>query len=161
MLATLPFVAAWAQWYGDSTVLSSSVTAFHLGGMLLGGGLAVASDRAMLRALRRPEPLGAHLADLESAHRLVALGLVVTIATGLLMLAADIEALLGSPVFWIKMLVLGLLLTNGRTLRRTARRLDTGPADSVLWRARLRRAAFTSAALWFAALALGAALPSA
>ena len=161
MLGNIALLTAWADWYGDSAALSTSVTALHLGGMLLGGGFALASDRATLQALRRPGPLGQELADLDNVHRLVAWGLGVTIATGLLMLAADLEALLASPVFWFKMLVLGLLLGNGWTLRRIAHRLTAGPADPVRSRARLRRAALASAVLWFTALALGAALPSA
>lgn len=152
-------ISTWADWYGNSMALSTAVISLHLGGMLLGGGLAVASDRAALRALKRPEPLAALLAELAAIHRPVVIGLVVTCATGLLMLAADLDSLLPSPVFWIKMGVLVALIGNGWRVRQTARCLEAGPTDAVRWRARLRSAVVVSLALWFLALGLGAALP--
>jgi hypothetical protein len=77
------------------------------------------------------------------------------------MLAADLEALVAAPVFWIKMVVLAGLLANGWSLRRTARRLATGGVHPALGKRRLGRLALASIALWFAALAFGAALPAA
>jgi hypothetical protein len=156
-------VAVWADWYQGSTIVSAAVTSLHLGGVMLAGGLAVATDRATLLALARPATLRDHLAQLESTHRLVAVGLGVTIVTGLLMLAADLDALLDSAVFGAKMTVLLLLGANGWRLRRSARRLrEAEPrAAAKPWRGRLGRAARASVALWFVALFLGAILPSA
>ena len=156
----LSIIRTWAAWYGDSTVLSTAITSLHLGGMLLGGGLAIASDRSTLRALRRPEPLAPHLAELDAVHRFVVLGLSVTCLTGGLMLAADLDGLLRSPIFWIKMGTLATLIANGWRLRQTARCLEAGPANPARWRERLRSAVVASLVLWFLALGLGAALPT-
>lgn len=153
-------LGAWAQWYGDSAVLATSVTGLHLGGMLVGGGLALASDRTTLRVLARHEALGNHLAELDQVHRPIALGLGLTFLSGFLMLGADLDALARSPIFWIKMGVLVALLANGWRIRQTARCLSAGVTDAVLWRRRLRSAAIASVALWFLALGLGAALPA-
>ncbi len=155
----ISFVRTWAEWYGNSTLLSTAVTSLHLGGMLLGGGFAIASDRATLRALKRPEPLATHLAELESIHRPIIVGLAITCLTGIAMLTADLT-LLASAVFWIKMAALVALLGNGWRLRQTARCLEAGPTDPVRWRHRLRSAVLASLVLWFVALALGAALPA-
>lgn len=154
-------LAPWADLYGGSTVLATGITSLHLAGMLLGGGLALAADRATLRALRQPSGLRAHQAELESVHRLVLAGLGLTLVTGLLMLAADFDALVARPVFWGKMAVLALLAANGWRLARAARAAAGEPRDAAppVWRRRLGRAARASVVLWFAALLLGAALP--
>lgn len=156
----MDLIQHWAEWYGNSTVLSTAITSLHLGGMLLGGGLAIASDRSTLRALRRSEPLGPQLAELDSVHGWVAFGLVITCASGFLMLLADLDHLLRSPVFWVKMAALLVLIGNGWRVRQTARCLETGPTDPSRWRNRLRSAVIASLALWFVALGLGAALPT-
>jgi hypothetical protein len=159
-LTVSSLVAPWADLYAGSTAVSTGVTSLHLAGMLLGGGFAVAADRATLRALRHPRALAHHLDELESVHRLVLSGLGVTIATGLLMLAADLESMVRSPVFWVKMAALAVLLANGWRLRGAARRLRRDIAGSPTARSRLGGAARLSAGLWFAALLLGAMLPS-
>jgi len=151
----------WADLYGGSTLMSAGTTAVHLSGMFLGGGFAIAADRATLRALRHPKALAHHLEELHAIHRPVLIGLGLTLVTGLMMLAADWQALAGSPVFWVKMGVFGLLLANGWWLQHTSTRLRRArdqKRDS--WRGRLGTSARVSAALWFATLLLGAVLPS-
>jgi hypothetical protein len=160
MVSELSWIRTWADWYGDSSALSTGLASLHLGGMLLGGGLAIASDRATLRALRRPEPLEPHLAEIAAVHWLVILGLTITCLTGFLMLAADLDGLIGSAIFWVKMSVLMALVVNGWRIRQTARCLETGPANPARWRDRLRSAVVASVVLWFLALGLGAALPA-
>lgn len=160
MPAGFGLISTWAHWYGDSAALSTAVTAVHLAGMLLGGGLALASDRTTLRALARHEPLTGHLAELDQVHRPIAVGLALTFLTGFLMLAADLDAMVRSPVFWTKMGVLVALLANGWRIRQTARCLAAGVVDSVLWRTRLKATVIASLTLWFLALGLGAALPA-
>jgi hypothetical protein len=152
-------VSSWADWYSDSTALSTAVTTLHLGGMLLGGGLAIAADRATLRALRQRRGLAEHLDSLESLHRPVLIGLGLTVVTGIGMLFADLQTLIGSPVFWVKMGMLLVLLANGARLRSAARRLRAQTASDRL-RGRLRATAYASAFLWFTLLVLGATLPA-
>lgn len=156
----MELIQHWADWYADSAVLATAITSLHLGGMLLGGGLAIASDRATLRALKRSEPLGHHLGELDAVHGWVAIGLVVTSLSGIMMLLADLDHLLRSPLFWVKMAALLVLVGNGWRVRQTARCLETGPTDPARWRGRLRSAVATSLVLWFLALGLGAALPA-
>jgi hypothetical protein len=151
--------APWAQLYSDSKLVSIGVLFGHLGGLLLGGGFAVAADRSTLRmahagaAARR-----LHLEELRAVHRPVIVGLSVTLLSGLLLLAADLETLLPSPLFWLKMGVITALLANGALLARTGAALRNRSANPWrMWR-RLTNAARTSLLLWFGSLLLGTAL---
>src|SRR5450756_3152252 len=77
----------WAALFSDSRVVSSTVTFFHLGGLLFAGGTAVASDRATFRALRgTPEDRGRLLVELGNVHAWVLAGLSVIFVSGLLLL---------------------------------------------------------------------------
>lgn len=101
------------------------------------------------------------LEELSAAHRPVLAGLAVTAVSGLLLLAADLETYLASPVYWVKMGLVVLLLANGALLARTERalampELDAGAA-AASWR-RLRRSAHASRLLWLLILFAGVAL---
>jgi hypothetical protein len=165
----------WADLYGDSATIASVVVFMHLGGLLAAGGLALAADRGVLRHGSRPwtERL-AFVRELGATHGVVVAGLATVVASGLLMLAADVEALLPSPVFWIKMAGFALLLLNGVSLQKAERAVAASgdadlfpdpPADRPSapaegergWRA-LRAASVRSVALWFAVLFLGTLL---
>lgn len=152
----------WASLYNDAPRLQAGVTFAHFAGLLLGGGVAVATDLGTLRAARRaPGERAVRLADVRGAHRFVLLGLAATLASGLLMLAADVEALLPAPVFWLKMALLAALLGNGAAMARTegAVRADRLDAEAG-WR-RLRLTAGASLALWFATVLAGTLLVNA
>ena len=176
--------APWADLYGGSTAVQSTVTFLHFAGLLTAGGFALATDRGVLRHAHRPLPeRTAFLRELAATHRVVIAGLAVVVASGLLMLAADVEALLPSPVFWAKMGAFALLLLNGLWLRRAEHEatavesqassagpeLEADPTDASSavnpqpddderrWRA-LRSASLRSAGLWFAVLFLGTLL---
>ncbi len=156
--ALVQLVQPWASLYNDSKVLSSGVMFAHLSGLLLGGGGAVAADRDTIRTSRTSEEeQRAHLADLRAVHRIVLTGLIVSFVSGLLMLAADIEALAGSAAFWIKMGLIGLLLVNGTAMVRAERRVAPGLLDG--W-ARLRVASRLSLTLWFAIVLVSTLLTS-
>lgn len=150
----------WAELYADSSLVKAVVVFLHLGGMLAAGGFALAADRATLRLGRLTEDQRlVFIRELGELHRPVLIGLGVVMATGAAMLLADLETLLASWVFWVKMGAFALLLLNGLTLRGAERRCgggDGGPA----WRS-LRRAALRSAGLWFVVLFLGSMLASA
>jgi hypothetical protein len=140
----------WAALYGESAGLQAGVVFLHLGGLLIGGGGAVAEDLATLRAARGdPARRGERLNLLGMAHRTVLFGLALTAATGVLMLGADFEALAGSAVFWAKMGLVAVLLANGALMMRaeTGAR-SPGPRGDRAWRM-LTRAAAASAFLWF------------
>jgi hypothetical protein len=151
--------APWAQLYGDSKLVSTTVLFGHLGGLLLGGGFAIAADRTTLRMVRAgPTARRLHLDELKAVHRPVLLGLSVTLLSGLLLLAADVEAFLPSPLFWVKMALITVLLGNGMMLARTEAALRHHTEHPrKMWR-RLRMAALVSLSLWFGSLLLGTAL---
>jgi hypothetical protein len=150
----------WADLYSGSTTLQAGVMFAHLGGVLLSGGAAVTTDRATLSAWR----LGLvarqrHLATLRTSHRMILLGLGVTISSGVLLLGADIETLIVSVPFWVKMGLLAALLVNGLLITRAERptpgsnggALDVSPAATRQW-LQLRVLSYSSLVLWFALL---------
>lgn len=150
----------WADLYADSSLVKAIVVFLHLGGLLVAGGFALAADRATLQLGRLDESARLEFVhELGETHRPVLAGLAVVVLAGLLMLAADLETLLPSVVFWIKMGGFVLLLLNGLTLQRAERMLRGGAAPHTAWRS-LHWAAVRSAGLWFTVLFLGTLLAS-
>jgi len=150
----------WASLYNDSPALQTAITFLHLAGIFLGGGFAIATDRETFVALRAARLSGQirHLAHLHTIHRPVLVGLVMALASGFLLWAADVQTFARSPVFWVKMLLLGLLLANGYVLARTETSLREGePNSPVLW-ARLRYISAASIALWLGLILAGTVL---
>lgn len=150
----------WASLYDDSGALQTGVTFLHVAGIFLGGGFAIATDRETFIALRNARLSGQirHLAHLHTIHRPVLLGLVIALSSGLLLFAADVQTFARSPVFWVKMLLLGLLLGNGYLLGRTETALREGaPDEPRLW-ARLRYVSAASIALWLGLILAGTVL---
>jgi uncharacterized membrane protein len=156
------FFAPWKHAYSDNTALSTSVTAAHLLSMLFGGGLAIAADRATLR-LRGEDEIQRtyHLAELNAAHRPVLIAIAFSFVTGIAMLTSDLETFTASPVLWIKLGLVALLLLNGVVLERTEsalRRSAGGESGGKgLW-GRLKFNAIASIVLWSATLIAGITL---
>jgi len=155
-------VKPWADAYSNSKLLATVVTFVHVAGLLFGGGLAVAADRGTLRAMRRDAGLrGSHLEELSAVHRVVLTGLTLSLISGLLLLAADLDTYFGSWIFWTKMGMVALLLANGYLMTRTERMLKASPdPESTAW-GKLHRASIVSLALWFAITLAGVALVNA
>ncbi len=153
--------APWADFYNASKAAQSTVMFGHFGGMMTGGGLALATDRATIRAgSASPEEQRRHLRELSTIHPLIVGALGLTALTGLLMFAADLETLALAPVFWLKMSLILLLLGNGYLMLRAERQLEAGdPLASPHWR-RLRTASLVSLGLWFAVVLVGSILPN-
>jgi hypothetical protein len=138
---------AWATVYSNSAALRVGVTFCHFAGLVTGGGLAVATDRSTLRLATGLEAeRQAHLDELGAIHRVVVLGLTLTVASGLLMVAADLDTMLASTVFWTKMALVSVLLGNGLLMTRAEHAARTTPVTG--W-PRLRRTAMLSLILWF------------
>lgn len=164
----LPFLDAaaadlqpWSDLYNGSVAVSSGLTFAHLGGLLVAGGFAVATDRAVIRAGRMPAPERRYvLGELRAVHRPVLLALGVVVLTGLAMLGSDVRTFLPSPIFWIKMSLIGLLLANGLLLRRAEAALRVDPLQGGAW-TRLRNAALRSGGLWMLTVLFGVLLTSA
>jgi uncharacterized membrane protein len=149
----------WAHLYADSKLIATVVTFGHIASLLMAGGLAVATDRATLRALRlAAAERGRHLLELSGVHQLVVGGLVLSVSTGLLLFASDVETFLRSWVFWLKMGMICVLLGNGFAMTRAEKALRADAAESSPAWTRLRRTALTSVALWYAITLAGVAL---
>jgi hypothetical protein len=158
---------SWNALYSHSTVLSTTVTTLHVGAMFLGGGLAIAADRTTLRVTAgHPDERAHQLAELSDIHRPVMIAIVVLFVTGIAMTLADLENFLTSPVFWIKITFVTLLLVNGALLQRsesTLRRTshdDVSAVTPTRWR-RLRRFSVLSVTLWIATFLAGSILTNA
>jgi hypothetical protein len=153
-------VQPWATFYADHTWLQTTVLFVHLSAIFLGGGFAMATDRDTFMAMRNARLSGQirHLGRLQTIHKPVMLGLTLALVSGFLLYAADIEHYSGSVVFWLKMVLLGALLTNGFVLKRTEEALNAGQPDSLVLWGRLRKISATSMALWLAVILAGTLL---
>ena len=157
-------LAPWQSVYSDSKVLATGVVAVHLVALLFGGGLAVAADRATLRAIRTgaaaDDEARRLLAELGAVHRPVLIALAVLFVSGVLLAAADVKTYALAPVFWLKLALVALLLANGVVLERAESGLRHSAGDAGRWR-RLRAATWASLALWTATTVVGVALTNA
>lgn len=150
----------WEQLYSNSKGLETFITFLHVGGLLLGGGLALASDRATLRAIRQAaHDRVQHLEALSSVHKIVLTGLAITFVSGILLFLADVKTFWGSWVFWLKMVLILALLINGWVITRAEASLRAGDMgeDDRAW-THLHRTAVVSFVLWFAITLAGVAL---
>ncbi|HEX7939435.1 MAG TPA: hypothetical protein VF483_10615 [Gemmatimonadaceae bacterium] len=151
----------WAKIYADSKLVTTVVVFGHIASLMFAGGLAIALDRATMRAVRSPDVRSRHLADLAGAHRVVVSGLALSAVTGLLLFASDVETYFVSWIFWTKMTLIVLLLGNGYRMTRVEGALRLAPVDAEpAWRA-LRVSAMTSLVLWFVIALAGVALVNA
>lgn len=154
-----PFVAQWASLFSNHAALRTAVVCAHVGGLVGAGGCAVAADRATLLALKRHEAERRHQVEaLAGTHRVVIVGLVLIIISGLLLFAADVETFFYSRIFWSKMAMILLLLINGAALRSAERRATGDPNQG--WEL-LRATSIVSLALWFVVTFAGVALTNA
>lgn len=149
----------WAKVYGHSKILATVVGFLHVASVVVGGGLAIALDRSTLRVRHdQPGARARHLSELGAGHGVVLGALSLSLLSGIALLAADLETYLDSPIFWIKMGLIVLLLANGAVMTRTERILRVaGTNADAQWR-RLRAIAFTSLALWLTITLAGVAL---
>lgn len=147
-------IQAWAEFKQDHRVVSRLLAYSHLAGILLAGGTAITVDRGVMRAWRRAADARARvLEDLERAHRVVIPALVFVGLTGGLWTLSELDDFMASPIYWVKMGLVGLLILNGLVMLRAERAARLRPGDGE-WR-RLRAAAMASIALWFATLLAG------
>jgi uncharacterized membrane protein len=151
----------WSAIYGDSKLVATLVVFGHIASMLFAGGLAITLDRATLKAAGAVESRSRQLGELAGAHRIVVSGLAMSAVTGALLFAADVETYFVSPIYWVKMTLVVLLLANGWNMTRveSALRLAKGDAEPG-WR-HLRLAAVASLVLWFGIALAGVALVNA
>ena len=151
---------SWQQLYSNSKGLEILVTFLHVGGLLLAGGLALATDRATLRAIRQAvHDRAQHLDALSSVHQTVLIGLVITFASGVALFLSDVKTFWGSWVFWLKMALIVALLVNGWVMTRAERALrTTGMSEENRAWTHLHNTAAVSLVLWYAITLAGVAL---
>ncbi len=149
----------WADLYGGSTLLQGLVTFLHIGGVVVAGGFALASDRSTFRVSGRPAEIRReHLAELGAVHAPVLWALGIVLVSGGALLLADVETFLPSWFFWLKMGLVAVLLVNGLTVQKAEKGLVKNPEDQAAWK-RLRWAAGRSVVLWGVVVLLGVLLP--
>lgn len=148
--SVLDLVQPWATLYGDSPAVSLAVVFLHLTALMLGGGRALAVDGEVLTA---GGPDTALFARLSRAHGVVIPALTLSVVTGALMTAADLEHFAQSSAYQLKLLAVLLLLANGVWMRVNEREAASiGGGGSF---GRLRLSAFLSATLWLLTLLAG------
>ena len=148
----------WNSLYSDSKAVASAVLFLHLVPLLLAGGAAITADRATLRAARgTADDRARQLRDLGRAHAVVVGGLALSFVSGVLLFLSDVDEFLGSPVFWVKLGLVGLLLLNGFMMTRAEKALGSGGEEKALW-ARLRTISVLSLILWTVTTLVGVVL---
>jgi hypothetical protein len=148
----------WNSLYSDSKAVASAVLFLHLVPLLLAGGAAITADRATLRAARgTAEDRSRHLRDLARVHAVVLGGLALSFVSGVLLFLSVVDEFLGSPVFWVKLALVGLLLLNGFMMTRTEKALGAGGEETAHW-ARLRTISVLSLILWTTTTLVGVVL---
>lgn len=157
--AIVQLLKPWNEFYSHSKAAETVVQSLHIGGVVLAGGLAIASDRSTLRALLMPAPDRAFpMRELAAVHQWVLAGLTIVVISGLGLLTADIETFFGSWLYWTKMTLVVLLLLNGWFIVRTESDLRANPAEGAPGWSRLKARSITSICLWFLILILGVSL---
>ena len=159
----------WQSLYAEHKALATFVLFLHLAALVAAGGLAIAADRAVVRtSLQDSDERARRLSDLALTHRPVVLALVLSFISGALLLFADLEAFVVMPAFWVKMVLLLLLMWNALCMLRRERQLRAldstldgvaKPTAIALWK-RLQRHAYASLGLWFAIVFAGTAMTS-
>lgn len=156
------FAKPWAKFYSKSSPTQAVLMFIHLAGVLGGGGLAIAADRAMWKARSATDEVRARLlAEVDAIHRPVLIGLAMAVVSGLIMTSADIGTFLTSPIWWGKMVAFALLLANGAWLQSVECGMQRSPsAASSAW-AKLVLSSRFSYTLWFAVVLGGVLLKNA
>ena len=159
LLETLELVLKpWAKFYAKSSPTQTVVMFTHIAGMLGGGGLAIAADRAMWKARTATDEVRSRLlAEVGSIHRPVIIGLTMSALSGVLLTASDLATFVTSPVWWVKMAAIALLLANGAWLQSVERGAQKAPSTMAAAWQKLSVSSRISYTLWFA-VALGGVL---
>jgi hypothetical protein len=149
---------SWSSIYSNHAALRTAIAFAHVGGLVAGGGCAIAADLATINAARTP--LAARRAEmrlLKRTHAIVFWGLVAITVSGVLLFGADADTYWHSRIFWLKMALVAVLLANGTWLLAGERQIERG--DAGAW-ARLHVAAVCSVVLWLLTTLAGSALPN-
>ena len=158
MAFTEHLLAPWSTLYSNHTIVAMLVMTLHLLALLVGGGFAVSADHATLNARAAGgAERSRQLVRLSRTHTIVVVALAVSFFSGLLLAAADVRVFAASPLFWIKLGIVGALLANGAMLRSVENKMRKGEPTELRWR-RLALVSRLSIALWVFAVIAGVAL---
>ena len=149
----------WHDFYAHSKPTSVAITWVHIAALVIGGGFAMASDRIALRlGSASGERRAAVLDDFHAVHRPIISALVVATISGVALTLSDVETFLVSPVYYIKMGLIVVLLLNGYGVMLTERKLRLDPtATNVHWK-RFTFGAVASISLWLGTTLAGVML---
>ena len=160
--ALVAAVSPWHDWYAHSKATSAAVNWVHLSALLVGGGMAIASDRMVLRVGRaNADDRRRTLSEFSAIHRPVLLALAVAALSGVAQTLADVQTYFVSPTYWIKMGLIALLLLNAWALARTAKALLLDPSPGNRRWKRLTGGAVASIMLWLGTTLAGVLLTNA
>jgi hypothetical protein len=152
-------VEPWARFYSDSTPTQAVVVFAHVGGMLWGGGLALSADRSVWKLRTAVAGERTRLLDeIARLHAAVLTGLGISVLSGMLLTAADLEEFATSPFWWRKVVMVGLLVANGAWLQRQERRMRAAPATVLPGWKLLTVVSALSVTLWFTVVLFGVLL---
>jgi hypothetical protein len=155
----------WQKLYAHSTVVATLVLFGHVAGLLVAGALTLSAEASALRLdLHDDDARRRYFRNVTSARRSTGLALAIAMLSGALLFLTDLEAFAVSTVFWMKMGLVALLLTNGIVASRLDAQLscasdEASAAKENLWRRR-RLSARATAVLWFSLVLSGSALAS-
>lgn len=122
--------------------MKSLFTILHLSGVVIGMGAAFMTDVMFRRAFKNNTLVGTGLSYVKLGSKVVWIGLLVIILSGLLLFSLDPERYLNSSKFLAKMTIVAILLANGlvfhfyhlRNIRKNRVSLYvTGAISSVSW----------------------------
>jgi hypothetical protein len=152
----------WAKFYSKSNATQAIVVFAHVAGMLGGGGLAIAADRAMWKARTATDDVRARLlAEVQATHRPVLIGIFLMVISGVLLFASDVKTFATSWIYWGKMVAFVLLLANGAWLQSMERGMQRAPATTLSGWPKLGLSSRLSYFLWFAVVLGGVLLKNA
>ena len=157
--ALIDLSAPWADFMKHSKLAKTILLFLHIAPIVVGGGIAIGLDRLTLRLSRGPdEDRGRHLAELARTHSIVIAALAVSIISGLLLTAAEIDNFPTSWIFWVKMGFILILLLNGARMKSVEARMASSSSITTADWGRLHTAALASVTLWLTVTFLGVAL---
>ncbi|MDR0787152.1 MAG: hypothetical protein LBG44_04735 [Gemmatimonadota bacterium] len=158
----LDLFAPWAGFVEHHHALSATLVGLHLMALVIGGGVGIAADWNVLRV--RPGDMTGRLTrreDIAAVHRVVLAGVTVLFATGVLITASELDEFLETPVFWIKLVLVALLVVNGAMMTRREKllpgRTEAAYTGDGEW-GRVRLHAIFSLVLWIATAVAGLVL---
>jgi hypothetical protein len=152
----------WEKFYSRSSATQAVLVFTHVAGMLGGGGLAIAADRALWKARTATDEVRSRLlAEVDGVHRPVLIGMAMMVVSGVLLTAADLKTFAVSPIWWGKMVVFVLLLANGAWLQSIERGASRSPSTLGAAWSRLVLSSRLSYFLWFAVVLGGVLLKNA